>query len=139
VEASAEQNVATIKRNVTRIVEGEGTAMERLEASIFSVYRFHKELLQNERQIFKLVASAIEEDWSCIQEFDAFMRCTLERLVIEGIDLGEFRPTEPRATAAALLDCLSLALHPHIRNAVVHDGSEERVHAQIQLLAKALK
>lgn len=139
VEASAEQNVATIKRNVTQIVGGPGTCMERLEASIFSIYRFHKELLQNERQIFKLVASAIEEDWNCIQEFDAFMRGTLERLVVEGIESKEFRTTDPSVTASALLDCLSLALHPHIRNAVVHDGSEERVRAQLALLAKALK
>jgi len=139
VEASAEQNVATIKRNVTQIVEGSGSCMERLEASIFSVYRFHKELLQNERQIFKLISSAIEEDWSCIQEFDVFMRGTFERLVAEGIEIKEFRPTDPSVTASALLDCLSLALHPHIRNAVVHDGSEERVHAQLALLAKALR
>jgi AcrR family transcriptional regulator len=138
VEACAERNVATIKRDVTRLVEGDGPAMARIEASILSVYRFHKELLQNERQIFKLIASAIEEGWTCINAFDLFMKDTLQRLVEEGIAREEFRPTDPKETASALLDCLSIALHPHIRNAVVHDGSEERVRAQLRLLSKAL-
>jgi TetR/AcrR family transcriptional repressor of the ameABC operon len=138
VEATAERNVATIKRDVMRLVGDESPVMARIEACILSVYRFHKELLQNERQIFKLIASAIEERWSCIEEFDAFMRETLEQLIAEGIKRREFRPADPRETAGALLDCLSIALHPHIRNAVVHDGSEERVRAQLRLLAKAL-
>jgi AcrR family transcriptional regulator len=138
VEACAERNFATIRREVSRIVELDRPAMARIEACILSIYRFHKELLQNERQIFKLVASAIEEGWSCIEEFDLFMRETLEKLVAQGIDRGEFHPTDPKETAGALLDCLSIALHPHIRNAVVHDGSEERVRAQLRLLSKAL-
>jgi AcrR family transcriptional regulator len=138
VEASAERNFATIKREVSRLVEQDRPAMARIEASILCIFRFHKELLQNERQIFKLIASAIEEGWSCIVEFDDFMRATLQRLVEEGIERGEFHPADARETASALLDCLTIALHPHVRNAVVHNDSEERVRAQLRLLAKAL-
>lgn len=138
VEAAAEQNVATMMQDVTRLAGQKRPVMARIESGVLSVYHFHKELLRNERQIFKLIASAIEERWACIEKFDHFMRTTLQSLVEEGVACGEFRSTDPEETAAALLDCLTIALHPHIRSAVLHDGSEERVRAQIRLLAKAL-
>jgi len=138
VESCAERNVATMQREVTGIVEAGGGAMDRVERCILTIFQFHKELLRNERQIFKLVVSAIEEGWACIRVFDGFMLQTLTRLVREGVEQNEFRPADPEATARALLDCLSIALHPHMRYGSIHDGSEERVRAQLQFLARAL-
>lgn len=139
VESCAERNLATIQQALTKIVQSPTGAMERIRDCILTIFRFHKELFRNERQIFKLVMSAVEERWSCIREYDQFMLDTLTRLVSEGVQSGEFRPTEARETAQSLLDCLSLALHPHLRHDFNHDENEDRVQAQLRFVGKALK
>lgn len=139
VESCAERNLATIQEALTRIVRSPKGAMDRIQECILHIFRFHNELLRNERQIFKLVASAIEERWSCMREYDQFMLDTLTRLVSEGVQSGEFRSTEARETAQALLDCLSVALHPHLRHDFNHDENEDRVEAQLRFVGKALK
>jgi len=138
VESCAERNIASLERGLTEIVAEGGSSMERLSRCVLSIFEFHKELLQNERQIFKLVVTAVEEGWPCIRNYDAFLLATFRQLIVEGVQTGEFRPTEADETAQAVLDCLSVALHPHIRYGHVHDSNEESVHAQLRFVAKAL-
>lgn len=139
VESCANRNLGIMQQKLTAIVQENSGAMDRIDRCILTIFRFHKELLQNERQIFKLVVSAIEEDWKCIQEFDKFLLETLTRLVHEGVKRKEFRPLDPAESALTLLDCLSISLHPHMHYKHIHDGSEKRVRAQLQFLAKALQ
>jgi len=138
LESCAERNIATLKGTLAGIVAMGGSSMDRLSRCVLSIFDFHKELLQNERQIFKLVVTAVEEGWPCIRDYDAFLLETFRRLIIEGVETGEFRPTEAAETAQAALDCLSIALHPHIRYGHVHDSNEESVRAQLRFVAKAL-
>ncbi len=139
VQSCAERNLATIKGELTKIVNSPAGAMERIENCVLSVFSFHEELFQNERQIFKLVVTAVEENWNCMQEYDRFMLDTLTLLVGVGVGRGEFRPAEPGETAQSLLDCLNLALHPHLRHVNRPANGEERVRAQLRFLEKALK
>lgn len=138
LESCAERNIATLKGKLTEIVASGGGSMDRLSRCVLSIFDFHKELLQNERQIFKLVVTAVEEGWPCIRDYDAFLQETFHQLVVEGMNSGEFRSTDATETAKALLDCLSVALHPHIRYGHVHDSDEESVQAQLRFVAKAL-
>ena len=139
MEASAVRWLGQIKSRIAGIVGGAGGAMARIGAVVLSVYRFHQALLRNEHQIFKLVTMAVEEKWSCVQAYKEFLMETMTGLVEQGIKSGEFEESDPRETARALLDCLSLALHPHLRADFSPEESEDRVNAQIRLLAKALR
>ncbi|MFV0416512.1 MAG: TetR/AcrR family transcriptional regulator [Chthoniobacterales bacterium] len=138
VECSAEQNVNFMKKEITKIVEGRGGAMSRLKRCILRIYHFHEELFRNERQIFKLVVEAIEGGWPCIQKFDDFLLETFTRLVREGVSSKEFHSTQPAKTARVLIDCLAIALHPHMRHGRMDNADEDRIHSMMTFLGKAL-
>lgn len=139
LESCAERNIATLKGRLAEIVGSPGNSMDRLSRCVLSIFHFHTEMLRNERQTFKLVATAIEEVWPCIREYDLLVQDIFRQLIMEGMASGEFRPTDVAETAQALLDCLSVALHPHIRYGHVHDCNEESVHAQLRFVARALQ
>jgi len=139
MESSAARNVGILKESVCRAISEQTSALKQLEMLVLTIFRFHKELLRNERQIFRLVGTAIEQNWDCIRSYNEFLLQTISTLVQRGIEKGEFRVTDPEAAAIILRDCLSIALHPHLRHDFNHDESEERVIAQVHFLGKALQ
>lgn len=139
LESCAERNIAILKSQLSAIVAGEGNALDRIERCVFTIFEFHNELLRNEHQIFKLVVSAVEEGWACIRDYDAFLLATFRQLIVEGMESGEFRPAEVDETAQALLDSLSVVLHPHIRYGHVRDRNEASARALLRFVAKALR
>ncbi len=139
LEASAERNIATVRSAVTLLAAGPGSAISRIERIVLAIFRFHKDLLRSERQVYRLVLLAIEEDWACVKTYNDFLLDTFTRLIRDGIAAGEFRRAPLRPTAHAVLDCLSIALHPHLRHDFTHDASESRVRAQIRLIDRALR
>lgn len=138
-EACAERNIAAMQEEVSRIVGSPTGALRRLEEAVLAIFRFYKELLKNEREIFKLVLTARENGWCCIRDYNGFLLAAFARLVREGVRKGEFRRVDPTTTAQILRDCLHLALHPHLRHDGSHDNGEDRVRAQIRFLARALR
>jgi AcrR family transcriptional regulator len=139
VQSCALRNLAALKADVSKIAASSESAFDRIEQSVLTIFRFHNELFRNERQIYKLVLTAMEEQWPCIKEYNDFLRDTVTQLVEEGMKADEFQQADPRLTAETLLDCLRIALHPHMRHDYTHDQSEERVLRQIRFLGRSLK
>ncbi len=138
LEACAVRNLGVIKRQVAELVAGGGGAMDRIRGVVLAVNRFNEELFRNERQIFRLVMTAAEEDWEGVRKHHDFLLETMTQLLGEGASNGEFPGDQPPGTPCALLDCLSAALRPHLQPACKRIADEDRVRAQIDLLAKAL-
>ena len=139
VESTADRNVAHMMEVVQKIVRSRKNSLHRLEEMVVAIYRFHQELFRNERQIYKLILAAMEEEWACIDRYNEFLLQTIRDLVKEGVASGEFRSANPDDTAQTLLDCLSVALHPHLRHKWNYDETDERVRQQVRFLGKALK
>lgn len=138
LESSAMRNLGIIRQQVADVVGGEGGAMERLRGVVLAVNRFNRELFRNERQIFQLVITAVEEEWPCVLQYHEFLLETVMRLLAEGTRSGEFRQGLPPETPRALLDCLSAALRPHLQIDYKPTADEARIRAQLDLLARAL-
>ncbi len=139
VESCADRNVAQIKDAVMKVMRSRKNALHRLEDMVVAVFLFHQELFRHERQIFKLIVEAMEGEWACIEYYNEFLLQSMRDLVEEGMASGEFRAGDARDTAQTLLDCLSLALHPHLRHKWNHDESADRVRHQVRFLGRALK
>jgi len=139
VESTADRNVAHMMETVQKIVRSRKNSLHRLEEMVVAIFCFHQELFRNERQIYKLILAAMEEEWSCIDRYNEFLLQTVRDLVKEGVASGEFRSANPGDTAQTLLDCLSIALHPHLRHKWNYDETDERVRQQVRFLGKALK
>lgn len=140
VEGCAKRGLDAIRQEVASIVESRGSAMNRIERVVLAIYNFNRRMLRNERQIFKLVATAIDEAWSCIDDFRAFLQETMTCLVRDGIRAHEFAPGSPPRIAALLLDCLHAPLRAHLHpDYAPGENHEKRIRAQIRFLAKALQ
>lgn len=138
VQACAERNFHTLKGLVLANVRASGSAFDRLEKAVLTVFHFHHELLRNERQIFHIVQTAREEAWPCIADYETFMIGIFHQLLEEGMRSGEFRADLPPNSAVILRDCLAVLLHPHQRHEFRTDESDEHVRAQVRFLRRAL-
>ena len=139
VEASADRNLNLIRREVHAIASSGESVIRRIEEIVLSIFRFHQELFRNERQIFKMVIQAVEESWPCVAEYDDFLGETLETLVKEGMERGEFRPGSPAEVKTPLMDTLYVALRPHLRHFWTPEENDQRVRAHIAFVLSALK
>ncbi len=139
IEACAECRLGQIETEISAIANASGGAMDRIGRIVLAVYHLNREMLRNERQIFSLVMTAIEENWPCVQKYRGLLLDTMARLLDEGVRSGEFSDDLPPQAAQALLDSLSAPLRPHLQPDYNRDVDEEaRVRAQIEFLARAL-
>lgn len=140
VEACAVRGLEAIRVEIADIVASKAKATTRIERVVLAIYHYNRKMLRNERQIFKLVATAIDEAWACIDDFRTFLQATMTHLIKEGIQTREFAPGVPSQIALQLLDCLSAPLRAHLHSDYEQNKNhEKRIRAQIQFLAKALQ
>ena len=85
IQAGADRNLCQIKEDLTRVVRAKKSAANCLLGVILSIYRFHQDHFRHERQIYKLVIAATEENWSCVRMFKEFLTKTLTEVIEKGI------------------------------------------------------
>jgi TetR/AcrR family transcriptional repressor of the ameABC operon len=138
IEAGADRNLAEIKDILLRVAHTKKGAADRLLGVMLAIYHFHQERFAHERQLYKLVIAATEENWSCVRCFKDFLFGLVAGLVEEGVRRGEFRRLHVPTTAQTLLDCFTWLTHPLLLRELKPHEVEPRARAQLQLLKKAL-
>ncbi len=98
---------------VEEIVKRDAPAGRRLSDMLLAMHQFNKSRYTSERRMHEMVAVAMEENWGAIQEHVASLIASISRLVVEGIEAGEFKPVADVATTAMTIDhaCCCI-LHP---------------------------
>jgi AcrR family transcriptional regulator len=142
IQACADRNLDRIKEDLTQVARAKTGAAERLLDVILSIYRCHQDHFRNERQIYKLVITATEENWSCMRIFKEFLTKTLTEIIEDGVRSGEFRQVDAAATTRILLDSFTWITNPILFKELKElnpDDVESRASAQVQLLQKALQ
>ncbi|MCE0523999.1 MAG: TetR/AcrR family transcriptional regulator [Methylacidiphilales bacterium] len=139
IQAGADRNLCQIKENLTRVARAKKGAANRLLDVILSIYRVHQDYFRHERQIYKLVIAATEENWSCVRLFKEFLTGILKDLLEDGIRTGEFCRMDSAATTGVLLDCFTWITNPILFQELNPSEVESRARAQVQLLKKALQ
>jgi AcrR family transcriptional regulator len=139
IEAGADRNLGKIKEILTRVVRTKKGAANRLLGVILALYRFHQDHFRHERQIYKLVIAATEENWSCVRLFKEFLTKILTEIVEDGVRTKEFRRIDTVAATAILLDCFTWITNPILFKEIDPDEVENRARAQVQLIKKALQ
>ncbi|CAN5418437.1 TetR family transcriptional regulator [soil metagenome] len=139
VQASADRNLAIVRKNVADIARSSASVGQRIEGIVLVIFRFHQDLFRNERQIFKMVIQAMEEAWTCVDDYYAFLSATFRALLEEGMKKGEVRPADLDELATALFDSLHVAMHPHLRPQWSPTENDHRVRAHIRLVIAALR
>ncbi|MFO1116108.1 MAG: TetR family transcriptional regulator [Beijerinckiaceae bacterium] len=112
--AVARHLLSAILATSTAIVEGPGSASERLRALVLNNEKMNAERFIGERKLHEMVEVALNEDWPIIDECVAGMRMLMGRLVAEGVAAGEFAPIDP-AEGAALIQASTICFcHPRL-------------------------
>jgi AcrR family transcriptional regulator len=139
VAAGAALNFSQLMAALVRIVNGEGSAGERLETVVLTIARTLRDIFRSERQLYKLIATCIEQNWTCVQDFDEDLVAVVTGLLQEGMRAGEFSVMAPAATARVLLECLKSVTHPLLLGKIADADVEKRVCEQVRFLTRALR
>jgi AcrR family transcriptional regulator len=139
IQAGADRNLCRIKEDLTRVSRVKKGAANRMLDVILFIHRFHQDRFRNERQIYKLVLAATEENWSCVRAFREFLGKLLAEVIEDGVRAGEFRRLNAKATTRALLDSFTWITNPILYRELKPDEVENRARAQVQLLKKGMQ
>lgn len=139
VEASVEINLAVLRTRLQEAVRQAGKPVKKLEAAVLAMIRENKDALRNERQLYKLVLMATENNWACIQDYIDSVVGVLADIIAEGNRTGEFRITDVPETAQLLFGCLQSLIHPLLTQDIEQAELEKTAIAQVRLLVKALR
>jgi TetR/AcrR family transcriptional repressor of the ameABC operon len=139
IQAGADRRLNEIKEILTRVVRAKRSAGSRLLGVVLSIYEFHREYFRHERQIYKLVLAATEENWSCVRVFKEFLTQVLEDVISEGVRNGELRRVNVPETTRALIDCFTWITNPLLFREIDPKEVAERARTQIHLIEQALQ
>lgn len=139
IQTGADRSLCQMKEILRQVVRSKKSAADRLLGVILTIYHFHQDYFRDERQIYKLVLAATEENWSCVRNFKEFLTTILNELIEDGIRTGEFRARKVQATTRVLLDCFTWITNPILLRELNADEVEARARAQVRLLARALE
>ena len=139
IQASADRNLVVLAAAVHGHIVASGSALDRIEKVLLTIYRHNADILRNERQVFKLMIWAYEQKWDCVAAFDKFVLQTFAKLVKAGMSAGEFKSGDALAAAHLLFDCLVLIRTPHLYQWEGRELNENRIRGMVRFLGRALK
>jgi AcrR family transcriptional regulator len=139
IQAGADQELIQMRANLQKIARSRRKPTERLLHVVLSIYQFHREYFRNERQIYKLVTAATENNWSCVCAFKKFLFDLVREIIDAGVVSGEFRALDAVATTEVLLNSFTWITNPILLPQLEAKRVEAQARAQISLLERALK
>ena len=111
-DAICEKLLAESDAMVDAIVGAGGSAADRVARMIEEVHTFNRTRLTDERRIHDMVEIAMEERWPAIDAHCERMGQQIGRLLVEGMERGEFGPMDVEETAETIFSCLCGLFHP---------------------------
>ena len=112
--AVANHVLSSIVAASAAIVDGPGSAGERLRALVRNNEKMNAERFVGERKLHEMVEVALNDEWPIVTEYVQTMRMLMGRLVAEGVASGEFAAIDP-AQGAALVQASTICYcHPRL-------------------------
>ncbi|GJD97912.1 TetR/AcrR family transcriptional regulator [Methylobacterium iners] len=106
-ESVAELLLGEIEAELARIVERRDLDVaERLRAFLSALHGMSAERFTVDRRMHEMVEVAITENWEVCRRYRTQINGLLRRLVVEGMETGEFAAGDPKVAA----DCIQLAI-----------------------------
>ncbi len=112
-EAICHRLLAECERIMAEIVDGPGTAGERMRALLIAIHEYNSRCYVAERRLHDMVAVAMEEDWEAVKAHIETIVTVIARLIGEGVASGEFRPVDDiPAMAFTVKQATASIMHP---------------------------
>lgn len=138
IEAVGAHRTLGLQSQLLAVTKTRKRAWERIEDLIRAVSdRFHNQIMEA-RDLLEIEIMRRQDKWQFVLEFQDFLRAELTKLIREGVRAGEMHVSDPKETAAALLDCLILAVEPLFLLDDPKPVRDQRLERQFRLLARAV-
>ncbi len=121
------------------IVEGGGTAAERLRRLVIGVHRFNKGRFTDEHRLHDMVQVAMDESWPAVEQHKRDIARFIAMLVAEGMKNGEFAPGDAEAAAQDVFHACVCLFHPVLIAQSAHLDSEFMAERMARFVLEALK
>jgi len=103
----------------TGAAQVEGSAVERLNATLKMIAQLNEELFARHGSLHELMAVAVRESWPVALSSADRIRGLVRHLIVAGQESGELRAGSPMALACCLLEAMDVHLSPsRIRRAL---------------------
>lgn len=112
VEAICQRCLAELDESAWSVARSRGTAGARAERLFLEILEYHKDNFITEKRVHDIVLIAIEQNWAAIQGHKQTVLTTLELILRDGIESGEFDPVDPKETARIMLGSMVCFCHP---------------------------
>ncbi|MCB1495493.1 MAG: TetR family transcriptional regulator [Bauldia sp.] len=112
VEAICVRCLGELDETVWAVARSRGSAANRLDRLFHGVLRYHRDNFVEEKRVHDIVLIAIDEDWDAIMAHKETVRTTVELILRDGIDNGEFEAVDPKETSRLLMRAMVGFCHP---------------------------
>jgi AcrR family transcriptional regulator len=140
VEAICRRCLSEVEEKAWSVARSKGPAAQRMERLFLEILAYHKENLLIEHRVNEIVLFAIEHMWDTIRAHKDVTRGTIELILRDGIEAGEFEPVDPRATAEVMMRSMVYFCHPMLVSECLEQGHdlEAEARASVRFLLRAI-
>jgi AcrR family transcriptional regulator len=140
VEAICRRCLSEVEGKAWAVARSKGPVAQRMERLFLEILAYHKENLLIEHRVNEIVVFAIEHMWDTIRAHKDVMRSTIELVLRDGIETGEFEAVDPRDTAEVIFRSMMCFCHPMLVSESLEQGHdvETEARASIRFLLRAV-
>lgn len=113
-EAVVRRLMGEIEQAATAIAEKPVSATQRLREFLMTIHHLNNERYLGDSKLHELVAIAMQEDWKVCDTHLEFIGATVVRVVVDGMERGEFKAADPMTTALCVVSAMVRFLYPQI-------------------------
>lgn len=108
------QMMREVEDALAAIVDGPGSATERLRVLITTNERMNAGRYISERKLHEMVEVALAEKWPIVKEHVNRVDSLIEAVVASGMSSGEFAPADPKLAAQQVHAACTQFCHPRL-------------------------
>jgi AcrR family transcriptional regulator len=140
VEAICRRCLSNVEEKAWAVARSKGAAGPRMERLFLEILAYHKENLLIEQRVNEIVLFAIEHMWDTVRSHKEIIRNSIELILRDGVESGEFEPVDPRETADLIMRGMVAFCHPMLVSEGLQMGHdvEAEVRASIRFLLRAI-
>ncbi|HXY59663.1 MAG TPA: TetR/AcrR family transcriptional regulator [Methylocystis sp.] len=113
-EEVVRQMMREVEEALAAIVNGPGSATERLRALITTNERMNADRYISERRLHEMVEVALEEKWPIVKEHVNRIDALIEAVIASGMKSGEFAPGDAKLAACQMHAACTQFCHPRL-------------------------
>jgi AcrR family transcriptional regulator len=140
VEAICQRCLSEVEEKGWAVARSKAPAGQRIERLFLEILAYHKDNLLIEKRVHDMVLVAIEQNWNAILAHKETMRTTVELILRDGIEAGEFERVDPRETSHFFMQSLVGFCHPVLVAQSLQDGHDLETEARdsVRFLLRAI-